>query len=88
MFAKGVRQSFIEAVLAGDAAPADIDDFIDAWHASDEVIGLAEFLGMTDEEYALWVEQPDVLSSVLHSRKGRSPVEELVHMRDPHRRGG
>ena len=56
---KRMRQSFIDAVLAGDAVPADIDDFIDAWHASLEDIGLAEFLGMTDEEYALWVEQPD-----------------------------
>lgn len=72
MFAKGVRQSFIEAVLAGDASPGDIDDFVDAWHASPEDIGLAEFLGMTDEEYALWVEQPDVLSVLLHSRNYRT----------------
>ncbi len=59
MSAEGVKQTFVEAVLAGDAMLGDIDDFIDAWHASPEDVGLAEFLGMTEEEYARWVEQPE-----------------------------
>lgn len=75
MSAEGVQQSFVEAVLAGDATPDDVDDFVDAWHASAENIGLAEFLGMTDEEYARWVENPEGLRAVLHSRKNGTPGE-------------
>lgn len=81
MFAKEVRQSFVDAVLAGDAMPDDIDDFIDAWHASSEDIGLAEFLGMTEEEYAVWVEKPDGLSFVLARKTAMGRANERERRR-------
>ena len=34
----------------------EIDDKIDEWHESDSEVSLAEYLGMTPEEYAAFVE--------------------------------
>lgn len=36
-----------------------IDDKIDEWHKSDSNLPLHEFLGMTEEEYAKWVESKE-----------------------------
>jgi hypothetical protein len=71
-------------VLAGDAMLADMDDFIDAWHESADDMPLHEFLGLTEHEYALWVEQPDVLPFLLASKKYHHPVEELIDMSEAH----
>lgn len=78
------RQTFVEAVLAGDAMPVDIDDYIDAWHGSSDDISLPDFLGLTDHEYALWVEQPDVLNFLLHSKKYHRSIEELMDISEAH----
>lgn len=61
--------NFMEKVLAGDVLDREIDDFVEQWHKSQTTQSLAEFLGFTDEEYALWVEQPESLRSILFSRK-------------------
>ncbi len=34
----------------------ELQDRVDAWHAADTEMSLPEWLGMTDEEYARWVE--------------------------------
>ncbi len=39
--------------------PKDIDDKIDEWHKGDSNLPLHEFLGMTEEEYAKWVESKE-----------------------------
>lgn len=48
---------FFDLFMAGQASAADADDFVTAWHESgaDEQRPLIEYLGMTDEEYGLWV---------------------------------
>lgn len=85
MFAKNAGpRTFVAAVLAGDAMPVDIDDYIDAWHDSSEDISLPDFLGLTDHEYALWVEQPDVLNFLLHSKKYHRSIEELMDISEAH----
>lgn len=77
-------QSFIDAVLAGDAMPSDIDDYIDVWHGSTEEVPLWTFLGLTEHEYALWVEQPDVLNFLIRSKKYQVPVEKILDMNEAH----
>ncbi|MCG9874092.1 MAG: hypothetical protein MH321_04810 [Leptospiraceae bacterium] len=62
-------KTFIDLCLAGESFLDEIDDFIDIWHDSDSNLSLAEFLGMKNEEYALWVEKPEVLSYIIHARK-------------------
>jgi hypothetical protein len=48
-------KTFLDLVLAGEARQDDIDDFVEQWHDGDASCSLAEFLGMSDDEYALWV---------------------------------
>ena len=49
--------SFFELYRAGQVAESAIHDFIKDWHASgdEETRSLSAFLGMSDEEYAIWV---------------------------------
>ena len=61
--------TFIELCLAGRAQPEDIDDFVDAWHEGDSALELHEALGLTWDEYAQWVAQPDILPSILETHR-------------------
>jgi hypothetical protein len=61
---------FIERVLAGEIADLDaIDDDIAAWHDSATVLPLHEWLGMTDDEYTLFVERRDALRVIVAARE-------------------
>jgi hypothetical protein len=78
------KVSFVTAVLNGDAHPDEIDDFVAAWHEGNECQPLHEALGMTPEEYALWVEQPDVLEFLLHSRRFGISLNRVLENREAH----
>ncbi|MFF5802023.1 hypothetical protein [Streptomyces sp. NPDC012746] len=74
------KHTFVEDALAGDAGIDDIDSYVDAWHdAEDSDLELHEFLGMTWDEYRLWVEKPKSLRYILSAhRNGHSVSEEVV----------
>lgn len=59
----------MQGALAGDVV--DIDDEITAWHKRDGgfVYSLAEWLGMTREEYAGFIVAPDALPELLARRR-------------------
>jgi hypothetical protein len=65
--------TFVEKCLSGDAFADDIDDYIDQWHEGAGQGELHEFLGFTEEEYALWVERPEALGRILDARKQHLP---------------
>lgn len=44
----------------------DIDDFIYEWHAGNYDCSLHEFLGMSEQQYALWVENPRLENHILY----------------------
>ena len=70
---------FILKCIEGDALLTDIDDFIDEWHEIEPQTGtLHDFLGMTWEEYSLWVADPDVLPHVVTAHKEDVPLGELL----------
>ena len=64
---------FADLCLKGEARANEIDDFVDRWHESAVAIPLDEFLGLTHDEYALWVERPDSLTFLLDARKHVPP---------------
>ena len=70
--------TFVEDCLAGRALPAEIDDHVERWHESDSSLGLHEFLGMTQEEYAWWVERPETLPAILDARRAGVPPGKSV----------
>lgn len=61
--------NFIEDCLKGDAFLSEIDDYIDTWHESDNEEELSQFLGMTKEEYSLFVTRPDSLPMIVAAHK-------------------
>ncbi len=72
---------FVDACLAGDCLADEIDDFVDLWHEGESQEPLSEFLGLTPEEYALWVEKPESLEWILYARStGRSIFSLLEEM--------
>jgi hypothetical protein len=61
--------TFVELVLRGEAVPADINDFIERWHAGEDPRSISEYLGFSPSEYARWVEEPACLGSLLNARR-------------------
>lgn len=76
---------FIERALRGRVVDVDeeVDDEIALWHASDSRLKLSEWLGMTHDEYALFVERPETLRFILAGRRYHvSPKDLLVRDSD------
>jgi hypothetical protein len=65
-------QTFVERCLIGSATPDEIDSYIDRWHDSDigTEIPLHQFLGMSDQEYSLWLRDPNAIQAILQARRG------------------
>jgi len=63
----------VERALKGRIVDVDeeVDNEISRWHASDSKLKLHDWLGMTRDEYALFVEQPEALRLILAGRKHR-----------------
>jgi hypothetical protein len=77
----------MDLLLSGDVLAGDIDDFVDAWHEAPDgskvaSLTLAEYLGMAEDEYRLWVEHPESLRFIAAAHKRKQPVEELLASRD------
>ena len=71
-------------VFAGDATEADLDDFIDRWHESEDGRPIHQYLGFTRDEYALWVEQPEALKFILFSKKFGADTQETLNWNEAH----
>ena len=69
-------QSFFQLYLAGSTEAAGIDGCIDAWHASGpaEKRSLGAYLGMTEDEYALWVMDTRILPVLRAARRAGEPL--------------
>jgi len=61
--------SFFERYLNGEVRADDIDDYVDAWHAHPNHQELHEFLGMSKEEYAAWLRDPEDLAEIARARR-------------------
>lgn len=72
------EQTFVDGCLNGERWLTEIDDFVERWHQSGQTCTLAAFLGMTREEYKVWVEMPASLPFILLSRKRSLPLRKLL----------
>jgi hypothetical protein len=63
------QRNFISLALAGKVTPDQIDDYVGKWHDSSSRLELHEYLGLTREEYGLWLGDPDQLLAILANRK-------------------
>ncbi|MBI2767405.1 MAG: hypothetical protein HYX53_16040 [Chloroflexi bacterium] len=63
------NNTFVEDWLAGVCGLDAIDDYIDRWHEGGTGVPLWQFLGMTRDEYGLWVEDADALPDILRAHR-------------------
>ena len=69
---------FLDLCLEGKAVFDDIDDFIDQWHETPQGYELHDYLGMTNEEYSLWLRAPEALAYIIKARREMQPLKETV----------
>lgn len=60
---------FIDKCLLGEALLDDIDDYVQAWHENDIEMTIFDYLGMTQEEYRLWVEEDNMLRYIVKAHR-------------------
>ena len=72
------ERPFLDLLIAGKVSPNQIDDFVDRWHAAHGGRELHDYLGMTSEEYSLWLRVPDALEYVVAARREMKPLAETV----------
>jgi hypothetical protein len=70
---------FIDLALNGEVLADEIDDFVDAWHTSNSGEELHDFLGMTWQEYSLWVGDSDYLGLILSARHRGQPIKQAIN---------
>lgn len=76
------KLKFMEACLEGDALLEEIDDYIDEWHESDSKEELHDYLGMTFEEYGIWVENGSMLKTIFYARDIGKSITEYIKEND------
>jgi hypothetical protein len=73
-------ETFFARYRDGRATAAQLDDFVEAWHESgnDEQRSLAEFLGLTGEEYGVLFITPRALPAILAARRSGRTLHACV----------
>jgi hypothetical protein len=73
-------ETFFSRYRDGRATAEQLDDFVGAWHESgdEEQRSLAEFLGLTDKEYAVLFITPRALPAILDARCSGQALRECV----------
>lgn len=72
------KLKYMEACFAGEALQDEIEDYIEEWHESGSSEEIYEFLGMTEDEYAIWVENDSMLRTIFHARKLGISINEFI----------
>ena len=71
-------ESFIARCLQGELLTEEIDNWVEQWHQSDSELSLAEYIGMTEEEYNAWLQDDAILPYIIQARKDGLPLETVV----------
>lgn len=80
-------QVFFQLYLAGKALPDDIHDFIDKWRSiysnanDNEIVPLHDFLGLTWEEYEVWIHDENALKSFATARETNKSLRAVLRDR-------
>ncbi len=72
------NMNFVSMCANGKLLLDDIDDFIDEWHESDSDEEIYEYLGMSQQEYRLWVHDPDILSFIVTARSQQRSIDDVL----------
>lgn len=72
------KENFIGLCLKGRVLLDEIDDYVEKWHKSAPNQSLHDFLGMTWDEYSLWVADNDILPYIVTAHKENEKIEDLL----------
>ena len=69
-------RTFFDLFIDGQVVAEDADDFITAWHNSgdEETRSLTEFLGLTEDEYDVWMMDGRILPDIAAARRPGGPA--------------
>jgi len=74
-------KNFINDFLSEGLLIEEIDDYVEYWHNNDCKESLQEFLGFTDYEYEVWMQQGnDVVRDILYCRRHDLILEDYFNM--------
>lgn len=65
--------------MRGEVMADEIEDFVGYWHDSESDEELHDFLGLTWEEYSLWVSDPEYVNLIITARINGQPILEAVN---------
>ena len=75
---KTKESSFMDLCLQGRAIPDQIDEYVAEWHRQGGDQDVISYLGMTPEEYDLFVRHPDAVALIVNARREKRPLRDLV----------
>ena len=72
--------NFIDDCLNGVALLSDFDLIVEKWHSGelDSNLSLRETLGMSNNEYVLWMKDPNNINFIVHARQRNISVENAI----------
>ncbi len=70
--------TFLERYLNGEVLAEDIDNYVDQWHAKSGKQPIYEFLGLSRDEYALWMCDPNALPHIARARREHQPLASVI----------
>lgn len=62
---------FIDKLLRDEVMAEEINSYVEEWHTQDRPGEIWDYLGMTYEEYDLWIEFPHKLADIIKVRNER-----------------
>ncbi len=79
MFNKNQQQAtFFDSYLSGEVLAEDIDDYVDRWHSESGKQQIYDFLGLSRDEYSLWLRHPDLLPQIARARREHRPLASVI----------
>lgn len=70
--------TFLERYLNGEVLAEEIDDYVDRWHTASSKQQIYDFLGLSRDEYALWVRHRDLLPQIALARREQRPLTSVI----------
>jgi len=70
---------YMDLALSGHVLPDEISDFVAVWHDGDSEEDLHRFLGMSWEEYSLWVTDSSQIQLIIAARHKNQSLVQAVN---------
>lgn len=62
-------KTFMTKCILGEAKPDQIDDYIEEWHNTPTELSLPDYLGITFDEYDLWIQNSKYIYDIVDDYK-------------------